>query len=148
MLAAVRPGRGGFFAAELDVALWPKTGAQGTPKGERVDVVTPGKNETWPVAAALDCRTGKTVQRTGPKKNQYLLLDRWAARERASPEARGRKIHGVVDNYGIHDAGLVRPWLDDHPRFRLRWLPRYGPQANPIERVFGEVHEAITRNHR
>jgi len=30
----------------------------------------------------------------------------------------------------------------------LRWLPTYGPRANPIARAFGEVHDKGTRNHK
>jgi len=31
--------------------------------------------------------------------------------------------------------------------FELVWLPSYCPKANPIERVFGDVHDKCTRNH-
>jgi transposase len=30
----------------------------------------------------------------------------------------------------------------------LLWLPTYCPRANPIERVFGDVHDKCTRNHK
>ena len=29
----------------------------------------------------------------------------------------------------------------------LRFLPKYAPDLNPIERVWWRLHEAITRNH-
>src|SRR5687767_12018486 len=38
--------------------------------------------------------------------------------------------------------------LANHPRFELLWLPTYCPRANPIERVFGDVHDKCTRNHK
>jgi hypothetical protein len=41
----------------------------------------------------------------------------------------------------------VEEWLAAHPRVTLRWLPTYGPRANPIERAFGDVHDCCTRNH-
>jgi transposase len=53
----------------------------------------------------------------------------------------------VVDNYCIHKAKAVEQWLARHPRFTLLWLPTYGPRANPIERVFGDVHDTCTRHH-
>ena len=34
-----------------------------------------------------------------------------------------------------------------HPRFELLYLPTYCPEANPIERAFGDVHDKCTRNH-
>jgi len=39
-------------------------------------------------------------------------------------------------------------WLAAHPRFELVWLLSYCPQANPIERAFGDVHDKCTRNHK
>jgi transposase len=38
-------------------------------------------------------------------------------------------------------------WLEEHSRFELARLPSYCPRANPIERVFGDVHDKCTRNH-
>ena len=54
----------------------------------------------------------------------------------------------VVDNYKTHKAKAVGQWLATHPRVTLLFLPTYCPQANPIERVFGDVHDCCTRNHR
>jgi hypothetical protein len=54
----------------------------------------------------------------------------------------------VVDNYHMHKAKAVEQWIASHPRFALLWLPTYCPRANPIERVFGDVHDKCTRNHK
>jgi hypothetical protein len=53
----------------------------------------------------------------------------------------------VVDNDKIHQARAVEQWLATHPRGTLRFLPTYGPRANPIERAFGDVQDCGTRNH-
>jgi transposase len=53
----------------------------------------------------------------------------------------------VVDNYKIHKAKAVVEWLSRHPRFELLWLPTYCPEANPIERAFGDLHDKVTRTH-
>lgn len=53
----------------------------------------------------------------------------------------------VVDNAKIHHAAEVAKGLAAHPRFKLLYLPTYCPQANPIERAFGDVHDKCTRNH-
>jgi transposase len=58
------------------------------------------------------------------------------------------RIYVVVDNYCIHKAKAVTQWLASHPRFEVLWLPTYCPRANPIERVFGDVHDKCTRNHK
>ena len=57
-------------------------------------------------------------------------------------------MYVVADNYCIHKAKAVEQWLAKHPRFTLLWLPTYCPRANPIERVFGDVHDKCTRNHK
>ena len=58
------------------------------------------------------------------------------------------RIYVVADNYCIHKAKAVEQWLARHPRFEVLWLPTYCPRANPIERVFGDVHDKCTRNHK
>ena len=64
------------------------------------------------------------------------------------PACQITRIYVVVDNYCIHIAKAVTLWLASHPRFELLWLPTYCPRANPIERVFGDVHDKCTRNHK
>ena len=59
-----------------------------------------------------------------------------------------QRIYVVVDNYCIDKAKAVEQWVATHPRFTLLWLPTYCPRANPIERVFGDVHDKCTRNHK
>ena len=61
--------------------------------------------------------------------------------------ARIKRIYVVADNYKIHKAKAVEQWLAAHPRVEILWLPSYCPQANPIERAFGDIHDKCTRNH-
>jgi transposase len=135
------------FTDELELHLLPKVGAQWTPRGQRIEIVTPGQDQRCYLAAALDFRTGHVLHRTGPKKNRFLFLRLLQALDRAYSRVRFRRVYVVADNYSIHTAGDVRRWLARHPRFVLLWLPRYCPRANPIERVFGDLHDQITRNH-
>jgi transposase len=136
------------FADELELHLLPKVGAQWTLRGQRLEIVTPGQDRRCYVAAALDFRTGRLLHRTGGKKNRFLFLDLLQALDRAYAGVGFRRVYVVADNYSIHTAGDVRRWLARHPRFVLLWLPRYCPKANPIERIFGNLHDQITRNHR
>ena len=136
------------FADELELHLLPKVGAPWTLRGQRLEIVTPGPDRCCYVAAALDFRTGRLLHRTGAKKNRFLFLDLLQALERAYAGVGFRRVYVVADNYSIHTAGDVRRWLARHPRFVLLWLPRYCPKANPIERIFGNLHDQITRNHR
>ena len=47
-------GRGLFFADELDINLLPKVSSHWMPKGDQVEVMTPGTNEKRYLAGALD----------------------------------------------------------------------------------------------
>jgi len=135
------------FADELELHLRPKVGAQWTRRGQRLEIVTPGPDRRCDLAAALDFRTGKLRHRTGAKKNRFWFLDLLRALDRTYAAAGFRRVYVVADNDSSHTAGDVCRGLACHPRFVLLWLPRYCPKAHPIERVFGNLHDQITRNH-
>src|SRR5262249_19225802 len=62
---------------------------------------------------------------------------------------RVRRIHLVVDNYGIHSARATNRLLEAlGGRIVLHFLPPYCPDANRIERVWQDFHANVTRNHR
>jgi len=136
------------FADELDIHLLPKVGAAWMPQGTQAEVMTPGKNEKHYLAGALHLATGKLLYRLGPRKNNGLFRDLLTLLDTTSPAPWVTRIYVVADNYGIHKAKAVEQWLASHPRFTLLWLPTYCPRANPIERVFGDVHDKCTRNHK
>jgi transposase len=136
-----------LVADELDLPLLPKVGSQGMPQGATVKLVTPGQNQKHSLAGALELKTGRMVHGAGFRKTNVLFRAFLDGLERRYPKARFDKVSVVVDNYGIHKAQAVERWLAAHPRFELLFLPPYCPQANPIERAFGEVHDKCTRNH-
>jgi putative transposase len=144
----VPPRQALLFADELDIHLLPKSGYQWMPKGTQVEVLTPGKNEKHYLAGAWDSRTGVVHHCCGPRKTNALFRDLLDRLELCYPAPRYHRIWVVVDNYKIHKAKAVQRWLATHPRFELLWLPTYCPRANPIERIFGDVHDKITRNHK
>lgn len=60
-----------------------------------------------------------------------------------------RTIHVIVDNYKIHDSRQTRQVLQQlRGKIRLHFLPPYSPDENPIERVWKDFHDNVTRNHR
>lgn len=137
-----------FFADELDISLLPKVGYQWMPKGEQLEVLTPGTNQKRYLAGAWDLRQGLILHRVWWRKTQGLFLDLLATLDRAYPPSQFTRLSVVVDNYKIHKAQAVKQWLAAHPRFALLFLPTYCPKANPIERAFGDVHDKCTRNHK
>jgi transposase len=130
------------------VHLNPKIGRDWMLPGKQRRVVTPGKNEKFYLAGALDVRTGALhttgAERKGPALFCELLhlLDK-----RYGPCV--RRIHIILDNYGVHSARTTRRVLDAlKGRIVLHFLPPYCPDANRIERVWQDFHANVTRNHR
>ena len=143
----LRAGAALFFADELDINLLPKVGYQWMPKGEQVEVLTPGTNEKRYLAGALDMTTGKITQCVWYRKQTGLFLELLETLDRTYPTPLFTPLTVVVDNAKLHKAKKVQQWLAAHPRFELLYLPTYCPEANPIERAFGDVHDKCTRNH-
>jgi len=135
------------FADELDIHLLPKVGAAWMRQGTQAEIMTPGTNEKHYLAGALHLATGKVLYCLGPRKNNGLFRELLALLDRTYPAGQITRIYVVVDNYCIHKAKAVQQWVASHPRFALLWLPTYCPRANPIERVFGDIHDKCTRNH-
>ena len=143
----LRAGTALFFADELDLNLLPKLGYQWMPKGEQVQVLTPGTNEKRYLAGALDITTGTISHCVWYRKQTGLFLDRLETLDRTYPAPLFSHLTVVTDNAKIHHAAKVEQWLAAHPRFELLYLPTYCPRANPIERAFGDIHDKCTRNH-
>jgi transposase len=143
----LRAGTALFFADELDINLLPKVGYQWMPKGQQVEVMTPGTNEKRYLAGALNLSTGTITHCVWYRKQTGLFLDLLDTLARSHPVPLFSHLTVVVDNAKIHKAQKVQQWLAAHPRFELLYLPTYCPRANPIERAFGDVHDKCTRNH-
>jgi transposase len=143
----LRAGAALFFADELDLNLLPKVGSQWMPQGTQVEIMTPGTNEKRYLAGALDITTGTIAHCVWYRKVTGLFLDLLQTLDRTYPARAFSRLTVVADNAKIHHAAEVEKWLAAHPRFELLYLPTYCPNANPIERAFGDVHDKCTRNH-
>jgi hypothetical protein len=142
----LRAGVALFFADELDLSLGAQVGYQWRPQGEQVEVLTPGTNEKRHWAGALPIPTGTIAPCVWYRKPTGLFLDLLQTLDRTYPARPCVHLQVVVDNAKIHQAAAVAKWLAAHPRFELRYLPPYCPQANPIDRACGDVHDKCTRN--
>jgi transposase len=136
-----------LYSDEVDIHLNPKIGRDWMLPGLQRYVRTPGQNQKFYLAGALDVRAGKLLTTGSATKTAALfcqLLWVIAARYR-----RARRIHIVVDNYGIHKAHKVKRLLAEFDgRIVLHFLPPYCPDHNRIERVWLDLHANVTRNHR
>lgn len=133
---------------EVDIDLNPRIGRAWMLPGTQMKVLTPGKNRKIYLAGALDARSGRVVRVWHERKTTDLFLKLLRQIARTYPDA--RRIHLVVDNYGIHKTRRVRELLAGPlaGRIELHFLPPYCPDSNPIERLWRDLHAAVTRNHR
>jgi putative transposase len=147
VIEQLQPSDAFFWVDELDIHLLAKVGYQWMLNSTQTEVPTPGQNEKQFLAGALDYRTGQIHYVIGKSKNNFLFRQLLMALDKlCGPKI--KRVFIVADNYKIHKARAVERWLAQHPRFQVLWLPSYCPQANPIERAFGDVHDKCTRNHR
>jgi hypothetical protein len=115
------------------------------PKGEQVEVLTPGTNEKRSVAGALEVTTGTIAHCGWDRKTTGLFLDLLTTLDRPYPVSPFPRLSVVADNAQIHHAGEVEKGLAAHPRFALLFLPTSCPRVKPSERAFGEVPDKCTR---
>ena len=56
-------------------------------------------------------------------------------------------IHVYLDNARYHHAKLVQAWLaQPGRRIKLHFIPAYCPHLNPIERLWGLMHQHVSHN--
>ena len=136
-----------LYADEVDIHKNPKIGRDWMLRGHQRRILTPGKNEKFYIAGALDVLSGRvhTVGEFAKTSHLFIqLLDELAGRY-----SRARRVHVVLDNYVIHKSLAVeRALLRLGGKVVLHFLPPYCPDHNRIERVWLDLHAHVTRNHR
>lgn len=137
-----------LYSDEVDIHLNPKIGRDWMLRGEQRRILTPGKNEKFYLAGALDVRTGVLHTTGAARKGVALFCDLLELLAKSyGPEV--KCLHLIVDNYCIHSAHATRRLLEElGGRIVLHFLPPYCPDANRIERVWQDLHANVTRNHR
>jgi putative transposase len=146
LIAGLPRDEAAVYEDEVDIHLNPKIGYDWTGYGQQKEVVTPGKNEKRYLAGALDVRTGELHYVEGEHKDSWLFVRLLGKLYLHYSQA--KRIHVILDNYGIHDSKLVA-WglLQAQGRIKLHPLPPYCPNDNKIERTWQDLHAEVTRNH-
>jgi transposase len=145
----IPPGEVALYLDEVDIHLNPKIGPEWTMAGKQKYVHTPGCNEKRYLAGALNPKTGELTWVEGDRKNSLLFLDLLYKLVTETYRS-ARRVHLILDNYGIHDSQQVRLALKSAAasRIKLHFLPPYCPDHNRIERLWKDLHDNVTRNHR
>ena len=138
------------FQDEVDINTNPKIGSMWMVKGEQDTVETPGNNEKRYLSGSIHWRTGQVFVTQGkPKQGRDTALFLAHLDDLRSRLRRYRKIHVLCDSAKCHTSDEVAVYLWDHrDRIELHLLPKYSPDCNPIERVWWNLHDRITRNHK
>lgn len=138
------------FQDEVDINTNPKIGSMWMVKGQQATVETPGNNEKRYLSGSIHWRTGQVFVTEGkPKQGRDTALFLAHLDDLRSRLRRYRKVHVICDSAKCHTSDEVAVYLWDHrERIELHLLPKYSPDCNPIERVWWNLHDRITRNHK
>jgi transposase len=141
------PGEEVFYLDEADIDLNPRIGLTCIKQGQQPLILTPGKNVKYYMAGALDARTGSVVYSHGPRKNSELFVNALDVPRQAY--RRAKTIHVMLNNYVIHKSRYTPNALETmRGRIQLHFLPPYSPEHNPMERLWKQLQDNATRNHR
>jgi putative transposase len=136
-----------FYQDEADIDLNPRIGPCYMKRGKQHVVLTPGKNQKRYVAGALNARTGRVIHTYSKSKNSGLFI--WLLEKLKFTYRRAQKLHLILDNCIIHKSRQTQTWLRQFgSRLVLHFLPPYSPEHNVIERLWKQMHDHVTRNHR
>jgi transposase len=136
-----------LYVDEVDIHLNPKIGRDWMLPGHQKTVLTPGKNEKRYLAGALQVETGQIHFVSFHRKTSDLFLYLLKHLLQQYPDA--PKIHLILDNFRIHSSKSVKLALAGWAsRIQLHFLPPYCPDHNRIERLWKDLHDNVTRNHR
>lgn len=135
-----------FYVDEVDIDFNPKIGYAWMKQGQQTTIPTPGKNQKRYLAGALHAETGRVVWVESEKKNAFLFIRLLAALRRAYRQAKRMVL--ILDNYIIHKSRITQCFLSHNPKFQCLFQPVYHPWVNHIERLWKQLHDNVTRNHR
>jgi transposase len=115
------------------------------PKDTKVAVAQTSGRQRLNIHGAIDLETGKTRMLEVDTVDAASTIKLLAALLALYP--RKRVIHLFLDNARYHHAKLVQAWLAQPGcRIKLHFIPAYCPHLDPIERLWGLMHQHITHN--
>ena len=129
-----------LYIDECEVHLHPTLSKVWTMRGVRPIVPAAGVNRRLCCYGALNYRSGQVHYMTHPKKNAQQFREFLRQLLEANSE---RRVVLVVDNASYHRTRAVLSLLEDHAdHVFVIWLPRYSPELNLIEGLWG-LHQAF-----
>ncbi|MGH2541728.1 MAG: IS630 family transposase [Ardenticatenaceae bacterium] len=121
----------------------PPLRALGSPRGTQPRFTTPPQNDDCCLYGVVDLINGETVhafyERAVSEHTCHFL-------DLLHTHYRQRPILLIWDQASFHTSRLVEQWLDEHPNFTVRLLPKAAPQHNPVEALGRHLKDRIAAN--
>ena len=130
------------FEDEADLALLAHAGYSWQLPDRPATIPTPGQNQKLGLFGTLSLE-GELIVTEAPRKTAQALTTHLDAVVRRFPDA---ELALIMDNVGIHHAKATQAWLAAHPQVHRLLLPRYSPNDNAQERVWGWLRAEVCRN--
>jgi len=116
-----------------------------TLRGVRPVVPAAGTNRRVCIYGALNYRSGQTHYMVYPKKNSQQFAEFLRQLVEANSE---RRLILVIDNAGYHRTKAISALLADHAdHIFVVWLPKYSPELNLIEGLWGYLKKSAMNNY-
>lgn len=137
-----------LYMDECDLHQLPVVRGQWQRCGQQTTIATPGNNRKQAVFGFLEAASGRWHYfLTGRKRSPEFL----GCLHELNETYRGANPDGplllFLDNASIHRSKTTVRWLDNHPRFRVCYLPAYsGHQTNPVEKVWWALKNQCAAN--
>lgn len=112
-------------------------------KGKQRKIPTYGKHKSAKLLGVLDYETGKILLQETETLDAEVFEN---FLEKILQSYPSRQIYLVLDNARIHHAKKLQPYLTQHPRLKLVFLPPYSPDLNPIEGLWRWIKDSCINN--
>jgi len=113
-------------------------------KGERQEVMTPGKNQKRSIFGAIELANGRWLYHIVERATSAAFIE--FLEQILDAYSTAPVIAIVLDNVSTHSSRAVQRWLAAHARVRLLYGARYSPHHNPVERVWGAMKRHLANS--
>lgn len=133
-----------LYEDEADIHLNPHLAYGWFLRGAPRHVPAAGTNQKRSLFGAFNPRTGRLLVHTVKHKSAEGFVTFLRCVLRAYP---GRHIYLVIDNGPIHTAAEALAFIAQHKeRLTILWMPKYSPNLNLIERLWGHLKRSALAN--
>ncbi len=113
-------------------------------RGAKRTVPAAGTNQRRSLYGVINPRTGRLITHTVVRKSAETFVEFLRCVLRAYS---GQHVYLVLDNGSIHTARIVQEFMAKRKsRLTVLWLPKYSPNLNLIERVWGHLKRSALAN--